>query len=199
MITNSVRRTFAIACAIGLSLAGCSSAPQGAGDRSARYDSNASVVTRVSAEAPQAKAPTPPPLPVIATAAPAQHPGIKLAINSLHRDSAGVVVLTWTLTNNSSDTFSVYAGKFDSISKYSGVSVSDVTLLDADHKIRYHTLRDAKTNYCVCTTVDPTGPHANIEPGHSATYFDAYTLASNASKATVEVPNFVGTKNVPIS
>lgn len=191
MITKSVRRTIAISFAVGLTLAGCSSAPQ--------ESSNASVEAGLHAAAPRAKAPSPTPLPEIATAAPAQHPGIKLAINSLQRDSAGVVILTWTLTNNSKENFNASAGTFNSISKYAGTGVTDVTLLDAGQKVRYHTLRDAKTNYCVCTVMGVTGSHTIVEPGKSATYYDAYTLPSNTSKVTVEIPGFVGVKDVTIS
>lgn len=199
MITNSVRRTVAVACAFGLSLAGCSSAPQGAKGRSAQLDGYTSVEAGVHAAAPRAKVTTPPPPPVIATAAPAQHPGIKLAINSLHRDSVGVVILTWTVTNNSKEGFTAGSGTFNSVSKYAGDGVTDVTLLDNDHKIRYHTLRDANTNYCVCTEMTVTGSHTIIDPGNSATYYDAYTLPSNVSKATVEIPGFVGVKDLPIT
>lgn len=198
MITNSAGRTIAIACVIGLSLAGCSSATP-TSVRTAQRVSDVSVQAHAYAARPGAKAPSPPPQPEIATAAPVEHPGIKLAVNSLHRDSAGVVILTWTLTNNSSETFHVGTGTFNSISEYAGTGVTDVTLLDASQKVRYHTLRDAKTNYCVCTTVGPTGSHTQIEPGKSAQYYDAYTLPGDTSKATVEIPGFTGVKDVPIS
>lgn len=199
MTINSVRRTFTIACAIGLSLAGCSSASQPTFDRTTQQSSDLSVQAHAHAAVPGAKAPSPPPQSQIATAAPVGHPGIKLALNSLHRDSAGVVALTWTITNNSQQPFNAGSGTFNSISEYSGDGVSDVTLLDADHKIRYHPLRDGKTNYCVCTVMNVTGAHTTIPPGGSATYYDTYTLPGDASRATVEIPGFTGVKNVPIN
>lgn len=198
MVTKYFGRTFTIACAVGLSLTGCSSSLQSANGSAAEHNSNLAARSGLHAAAPRAKESTPPPPPVIATAAPVQHPGIKLAINSLHRDASGVVVLTWTLTNNSNDNFSA-SSAFVAINKYTYISASEITLLDASRNIRYHTLRDAKTNYCVCTIMGIVGAHAVISPGKSAQYYDAYTVAGNMSKATVEVPGFTGVKDVPIN
>lgn len=201
MITNLISRRLAIACVLGVSLAGCSAASQVTNGQSAREVSNASIQSSGHAALSQAKAPNPPSPPVIATAAPAQHPGLKLAINSLYRDAAGVVVLTWTVTNDSSEQFNVSSGVFDKgVGDYAptSVSTSSVTLLDDKGSIRYHPLRDAQLRYCVCTDVPATGGHTIIQPGRSADYYDAYTLPASLSKATVEIPGFVGIKDVPI-
>lgn len=114
------------------------------------------------------------------------------------RDAAGAVTLTWTLTNHSEESFTTLSA-FNSISKYAGMGVTDVTLLDADHKIRYHTLRDETTNYCVCTVMGITGDHSGIDPGNSATYYDTFTLPADVSRIIVEIPGFVAVKDVPIS
>lgn len=202
VMTRSAANAIGTALVVGLSLVGCSSGSQPVH----RDPSTAHGAVRVAALAKPGRAPKvsaavtvgPTPPPAIATAAPDQHPGIALGINSLHRDGAGVVILTWTLKNNSAQSFLALTA-FNSISKYSGQGVTDVTLLDADHKIRYHTLRDAQTNYCVCTVMGITGDHTGIDPGNNATYYDAYTLPGDISRVTVEIPGFVAVKDVPIN
>lgn len=194
MTVRAASRTLGVALAIGLSVTACSaSSPQ-----AARHVQQNTAVSAAGMSAPRAKATPAPSSPVIATAAPDKYPGIKLAINSLTRDSAGVVTLTWTLTNSSQENFKANATTFNSIGQYAGDTVSDVTLLDSEHKVRYHTLRDEKSHYCVCTALSVTGAHSIIEPGHSATYYNAFTLPSNVTKITVEIPGFAGVKDLPI-
>lgn len=201
MLTNRIPRSLTIACVLGISLAGCSTASQVINSRSAQQASDASVRSIRHAALAPGRASTPPSPPVIATAAPAQHPGLKLAINSLDRDTAGVVVLTWTVTNNSSEEFNVHSGVFDkAVGDYAptSTSTSGVTLLDDKKNIRYHPLRDERLHFCVCSDIPVSGAHTIVKPGRSADYYDAYTLPTSVSKATVEIPGFVGVKDVPI-
>lgn len=203
MMIRSTASAVGIALLAGLSLVGCSSGARPVHAASSTVYGAARMAAPAKPDRVAEKsmavtaAPTPPS--AIATAAPDKHPGIALAINSLHRDAAGVVVLTWTLTNNSGESFSVVS-KFNSPGNiYAYIGVNGVTLLDAGHKTRYHTLRDAQTNYCVCTGPGITGSHASIDPGNSATYYDAFTLPAATTGVTVEVPGFVAVKNVPIN
>lgn len=194
MTVRAASRTIGVALAIGLSMTACSaSSPQ-----AARHGQQNTAGSAAGMSAPKAKATPAPSSPVIATAAPAKYPGIKLAINSLTRDAAGVVTLTWTLTNDGQEDFQAAGGTFNSISEYAGDTVSDVSLLDSEHKVRYHTLRDEKSHYCVCTTLSVTGTHTFIKPGHSAAYYNTFTLPTDLTKITVEIPGFAGVKDLPI-
>jgi hypothetical protein len=124
----------------------------------------------------------------------------KVEINALRREASGLVALTWTVANTGSQTFDAsarftFGGKFPM--NYDGGFNTGVNLLDPANGMYYRSLRD-KDNRCICSDFIGVGRNA-LNPGDNVTFYNLYKLPPEVKSVAVEIPEYVGVKNVPIS
>lgn len=119
--------------------------------------------------------------------------GLTVQVNSMHRDSAGLVTLVWTLTNSSGSDFNVYNDLGSVTSQYFGNSVSQVQLTDNTQKIRFYPLMDTHT-YCVCSAGDLT-----LKSGSRIQLYDMFKTNPDTKTVDVEIKGFQPVKNMSIS
>lgn len=139
---------------------------------------------------------TPSPLPSIGQAQPEKHPDVQATINSLHRDSNGLVTLTWTVKNNGTESFHP-STEFLSDYAYQGQSSNGITLTDEAGKIRYNPLRMQQSNSCVCNSLS-AGPLI-LDQGDSMYMFESYKLAPEVTTVTINIPGFSSLKNIQVN
>lgn len=139
----------------------------------------------------------PTPLPTIGRPQPIKSPDIEVTLNSLHRDSSGLVTLTWSVRNTGSDPF--YPNEvFTSDSyKYASPYISAITLTDESAKLRYNPLQTIPSEYCACTNT-ATVP-SPVERDTPLTLYNMYKLPTNVSSVTVEIPHWTAVKNVAVN
>ncbi|MQA85140.1 MAG: hypothetical protein GEV03_11065 [Streptosporangiales bacterium] len=150
---------------------------------------------------------SPPPLPVAATAAPAEGQQVKVEINDVRADSRGLAVLRFTITNEGPQPFDVQNLTDEERDPAVGFehftcrkAPSGVTLVDPEAKERYHpVLRfDGDNRYCVNTRF--SFPKVNpVERGRRLTLYTAYVLPSEVRSVTVEVPGFEPVEDVQVT
>ena len=138
----------------------------------------------------------PTPMPTIGQPAPEKYPDSPVTLNSLHRDSAGLVSLTWTVTNNGDSNY-VIPTEFVSVYKYASASASAITLTDETGKIRYNPLRMDPSSTCICT--DTTSIPTGLDKGESAVFNQVYKLPTGVNSVTVTIPGYSAAKNVSVS
>lgn len=159
------------------------------GTAPARANAGASVPKAVQAAEPT-------PLPTVTQPESTKYQYVHMSINSLHRDSSGLVTLTYTATNSGPG---AYFANEDLVSPFSfRVPSSDkVTLTDEAAKLRYRSLQMIPSRNCTCTNLN-TVPEA-VNQGQQAIFFNTYKLPANVTKVTVSIPGNADAKNVPIS
>lgn len=139
----------------------------------------------------------PAPMPTIGQPAPEKNPNASVTLNSLHRDSVGLVTLTWTMVYNASDESFVVPPALVSVYKYAGTSASAVTLTDEAGKIRYNPLRMDPSATCICTDM-PSIPNG-LSKGQSAILNEVYKLPANVNAVTVSIPGYSPAKSIPVN
>ncbi|HEX9343500.1 MAG TPA: OmpA family protein [Actinomycetota bacterium] len=154
-----------------------------------------------AAPAPAAPAPawTGGKLPVVATAASVGDnvKSVKLEINSVHRDAAGLTTMTWTLTNTGTAKFGVGFTFVDRGQEfnYDGLNVPGARLVDQAGKLTYNPLRD-EGKECVCTNLNKG--KGDLDPGESVTYFDSYELPPGVASVDITFPFFAPAQHVQV-
>jgi len=140
-------------------------------------------------------------LPVVGTATPLANnvKGLKLEINSIHRDATGLTTMTWTLTNTASSkigigfTFVDRGQEFN----YGGLNVPGARLVApfGNGTVAYNPLRDG-TKECICTNLNKG--KGDLDPGESVTYFDSYELPPGVATVDVTFPNFGPAQHISV-
>lgn len=150
---------------------------------------------------------SPAPLPVAATAAPAEGQQVKVEINDLRADSRGLAALRFTVTNEGSEPFDVQELTDEERDPAVGFEFfscrkapSGVTVVDPEAEQRYHPVFrfDGNTRHCLNTRF--SFPQVNpVEQGRQLTLYTAYVLPSDVQSVTVEVPGFEPVEDVPVT
>ncbi len=122
-------------------------------------------------------------------------------INSLHRDSSGLVTLVWTATNVGTKEHGIGAGLGKSGSlEYSSPAASGARLFDATAKVRYWPSRDGQDS-CLCSQLVWRNK-GTIKPQDSVTFDDIFQVPTGLSTIDVELPWFtqaITFKGIPVS
>lgn len=140
--------------------------------------------------------PTPSAQPSIGAPQPERYPDAPVTINSLTRDSFGIVTAVWQVkyTGNSSLQPS---NDWQGLYTYADAPVSGVTLTDETGKVRYHPLRFDPRRECVCNSnADQPNP---MDPGDIGYYTESFKLPMNVKSVTFTIASYAPAKNVPIS
>lgn len=142
------------------------------------------------------RAADPTPLPTVTQPESTKYQYVHMSINSLHRDSSGLVTLTYTAFNSGPG---AYYPNADLVSPFDfRVPSSDkVTLTDEAAKLRYRALQMIPSRNCTCTEVGHV--RGGVNQGQQAIFFNTYKLPANITKVTVSIPGNADAKNVPIS
>lgn len=124
----------------------------------------------------------------------AEAKGLKVEVNSLHRDSSGLTILVWTLRNTGQGKPDV-GQKFEKTAAVHGAdpqpsrlgSSGGVMLFDSANQVRYNSL-SIQTGPCVCSIVGGDEARKVIGPGESIVYWNAYKPPANAANLEMQVP-----------
>ncbi|MBO2463761.1 OmpA family protein [Actinomadura sp. LCR2-06] len=125
-------------------------------------------------------------------AAPAAR-GLKVEVNALHRDAAGVTTLVWTIRNTGSSTIDVLSRLDRSSSVHGsfpldrGAAAGGVLLLDPAAKMHYYPM-ETSNGQCVCSSLRSQSGRQELGPGESFTLWGAYKLPPATSRVSVLVP-----------
>ncbi len=121
-------------------------------------------------------------------------------INSVHRDSSGLVTLVWTATNVGTKELGIGAGLGKSGSlEYSSPAASGARLLDATAKVRYWPSRDSQDS-CLCSQLVWRNK-GTIKPQDSVIFDEIFQVPTGVSTIDVELPWFtqaITLKGIPI-
>lgn len=139
----------------------------------------------------------PTPLPTIGQPAPEKEPDAPVTLNVLHRDSFGLVSLTWTMAYNGDTPDYLIGPNLVSVYRYAGASASAVSLTDEVGKIRYNPLRMDPSGTCICTD-NPSIPN-DLNKGQSAVFYETYKLPATVHSVTVSIPGYSPAQNVPVN
>ncbi|GAA0964231.1 OmpA family protein [Actinocorallia libanotica] len=108
-------------------------------------------------------------------------------VNAVHRDSAGLVSLVWSVTNKGSGEINLNASFSAWLTdRYKIVSTSGVSLVDPAAKVRYGPLRD-DAGVCLCFQGNLSGNYS-LAPGEKVTYGSLYKLPADLETVDVEIP-----------
>lgn len=150
---------------------------------------------------------SPSPLPVAATATPANGEQLQAEINDIRADGEGLAVLRFTVTNTGSQPFdmdrSLADRNRDPAVGYDFFScelaVSAVTLSAGEE--RYHPLyrSDGNRRYCMNARWGGQTAGGVVEPGQSRILFATYILPDDVRTATVEIPGFEPVEDLPVT
>jgi outer membrane protein OmpA-like peptidoglycan-associated protein len=130
-----------------------------------------------------------------ATFTPPEASGLKIEVNSLHRDASGVTTLVWTLRNNSHGPMTI-GSRFDAFdnfataNNYTVVNVGSalgLVLVDTTENLRYQPLQASDTR-CLCAEFIRADAKSQIAPGETATYSDVYELPPGLQTVDLRVP-----------
>ncbi|MXQ62951.1 OmpA family protein [Actinomadura rayongensis] len=146
-------------------------------------------------------------LPVIASTRPhftgvtADGNNFSFAVNALRREAGGLVVLTWTITNETDATKKAEAGlaKEGTLS-YSAPGATGARLFDSAGQLRYWPMQDS-ADVCLCTQT-VSGFHSDLEPHQGVTLSDVFFAPPEVRTVNVELPWYssaVTLKNLTIS
>lgn len=152
---------------------------------------------RLTAHLPHVAAVKASPQPSLGQPQPESSPNIQVTINTLHRDSSGLVTLTWTIKNNGQEGFLNAASQFTSDYNYEGGTAAGITLTDESAKVRYNPLRAIPSNMCTCTVL--AGLPTPLTQGESVVLFEIYKLPNSVSSATINIAGYSPLKNIQIS
>ena len=144
--------------------------------------------------------------PVIATLRPKASDGandvakkvetLQYDVNAIHRDSAGLVSLVWTVTNKGTEEINVNSAfHSDTAYRYKIVSTSGVSLIEAAAKVGYGPLRD-DTGVCLCFQGGMSGNYI-LAPGENATYSSLYKLPEDLPAVDVQIPFHSQSHTIP--
>jgi hypothetical protein len=149
---------------------------------------------------------SPAPLPVVASSEPDPHQtqsddtlrttGLQLQVNSVKRDSTGIVTVTWTIINNGKGPVHTFNAFSDEVDGYYGLSVSNVQIVDQAQQLKYHPLIDTKM---ICYCSQGASADDNLTPGNKIALQDLYKPDPGVTKVDVEVAGFEPAKNVPVT
>ncbi|MEU8122762.1 OmpA family protein [Spirillospora sp. NPDC049024] len=120
--------------------------------------------------------------------------GLKVEVNSLHRDSSGLTVLVWTLRNEGQGSPDVG----QKLEKRAGIHGSDprpmrlgstggAMLFDAANQVRYNSL-STQAGPCLCSDVGQEEAKKVVGPGESIVLWNAYKPPANAANLELQVP-----------
>ncbi|MGP4023810.1 OmpA family protein [Actinomadura sp. 3N407] len=129
-----------------------------------------------------------------ATFGAAEARGLKVEINSLHRDSSGLTVLVWTLRNTGQGKPDV-GQKLEKSAYIHGAdpqpmrlgTTGGVMLFDSANQVRYNPM-SLESGPCVCSQVGSADAKKTIGPGESIVLWDAYSPQANAANLEMQVP-----------
>ncbi|WP_433327552.1 OmpA family protein [Spirillospora sp. CA-294931] len=118
---------------------------------------------------------------------------LKVEVNSLHRDSAGLTTLVWTMRNTGT-------AKVDFRTKFEksyvlhggqpprrGPSMGGVMLYDPTSKMRFEPLF-AASQACMCSSLSGDETKDSIGPGESVIYWGVFKVAPEAQAVEVQYP-----------
>lgn len=146
---------------------------------------------------PMRTAGDPTPLPTLGRPQAQKAPSVELTLNTLRRDSTGLVTLVWTVRNTGSEDFDLVDHFRDT--SYARVStyISGITLVDETAKLRYNSLHIVPRDTCTCTDT-PAAPNP-VRSGEWETLYNTFKLPPSVSTVTVDIPGWTAMKNVRIS
>ncbi len=117
-------------------------------------------------------------------------------VNAVHRDSAGLVSLVWTVTNRGDAEINLRSAfKDDNAYRYKIVSTSGVALVDPATRMRYGPLRD-DDGVCLCFQGNLSG-NTTLDPGENATYSSLYKLPAETTTVDVQIPFSAESSTLP--
>jgi outer membrane protein OmpA-like peptidoglycan-associated protein len=120
--------------------------------------------------------------------------GLKVEVNSLHRDSSGLTILVWTLRNTGQGKPDV-GQKLEKSAFIHGAdpqpmrlgTTGGVMLFDSAGQVRYNPM-SLEGGPCVCSRLGASGAKKTIGPGESVVLWDAYDPQANAANLEMQVP-----------
>ncbi|POM25055.1 Peptidoglycan-binding protein ArfA [Actinomadura rubteroloni] len=125
---------------------------------------------------------------------------LTFTVDSLRRDSGGLAVLTWSITNESGEQqYLAGLGKYSSL-QYSAPGTTGARLLDPAGKMRYWPVMDSAAT-CLCTQT-AIRFNAYLDPHETVTLTDVYATPPEVRSVDVELPWFefaVPVKGVAVS
>ncbi|MEU5880325.1 OmpA family protein [Spirillospora sp. NPDC047279] len=111
-------------------------------------------------------------------------PGLKIEINSLHRDPAGVTELVWTVRNTGTASVSVERAFL----AQAGINdTGGVVLFDPTKKLAYKPLNVGTAN-CLCSGMLRADARKAIAPGESIVFGGLYKPMPEATTVDVRIP-----------
>lgn len=115
--------------------------------------------------------------------------GLKIEVNSLHRDASGVTTLVWTLRNEGNRPLNVAARltNFNAVFASNAGTASGLELVDTTAKLRYQPLHTSD-NRCLCAEFIRAGAKAQVGPGEAATFADVYKLPPELQTVELQAP-----------
>ncbi|MBO0880155.1 MAG: OmpA family protein, partial [Mycobacterium sp.] len=115
--------------------------------------------------------------------------GLKVEVNSLHRDASGVTTLVWTIRNNGGGPVDISArfDNFRTVNAANAGTASGLELVDTAGKLHYQPLH-ASDNRCLCTEFVRAGAKNQIGAGESVTYADIYELPTELRTVELQIP-----------
>jgi outer membrane protein OmpA-like peptidoglycan-associated protein len=114
--------------------------------------------------------------------------GLKVEVNSLHRDASGVATLVWTLRNDGDGPvdYSVELDNFWSAAGSTGSAVG-LELVDTAGQLRYQPLH-ASDGRCLCAEFIRAEAKVRIWPGETATFANLYKLPLDLRTVELQIP-----------
>jgi outer membrane protein OmpA-like peptidoglycan-associated protein len=115
--------------------------------------------------------------------------GLKVEVNSLHRDASGVATLVWSLHNDGSAPVDIAARftNFRAVDASNAGTASGLELVDTTGKLRYQPLQTSD-NRCLCAEFIRAEAKARIEPGEIVTFADMYKLPPELHTVELQIP-----------
>jgi outer membrane protein OmpA-like peptidoglycan-associated protein len=115
--------------------------------------------------------------------------GLKVDVNSLHRDGSGVSVLVWTLRNDGGSPVDIAARftNFRAVNASNAGTASGLELIDSGGKLRYQPLQTSDTS-CLCAEYLRAGAKTRIGPGEAVTYAAIYKLPAELRTVHLQIP-----------
>lgn len=113
-------------------------------------------------------------------------------IDSVRRDSAGLVALTWSITNNSSEAYQPDNwNDADYTFTYYGFPQTKVGFSDPIAQQTYLPLKDSET-YCLCNMPDVTlaAGLGSVQPKETITYYVLYKVPAQVTSIVVQIKGF---------
>lgn len=124
----------------------------------------------------------------------AEAKGLKVEVNSLHRDSSGLTLLVWTLRNEGqgSPDIGTLLEKRARVHGSEplprrGDTTGGVMLFDGANRVRYNSL-STQAGPCICTEVYREHANRVITPGESVVFYNVYKPPANAANLEMQVP-----------